>query len=36
MKHKILSAVIAFFFLFIGVKCYSQDYDLIVTQKEIL
>jgi len=33
MKHEILSAVIAFFFLFIGVKCYSQDYDLIVTAK---
>ena len=33
MKHEILPAVIAFFFLFIGVKSYSQDYDLIVTAK---
>jgi len=33
MKHEILSAVIAFFFLFIGAFAYSQDYDLIVSTK---
>jgi hypothetical protein len=33
MKHEILSAIITFFVLSIGVNCYSQDYDLIVTAK---